>query len=174
MRSPAEIRAQLLRIRDANQLPRTLIAERARVSLTQLYTVFRFEATEDTLRKLDAFLDAKKLHFRDKHSRLLWNIEDIDRELYREYGVGGMYPRSVQKMSTDRQKRYLALREFHAKCYFVQMMYVETGLKFKIPDGQTYWQFKTKCLRRAKAVCPGDGNAHYIPRPRPDSAGERL
>lgn len=174
MRSRAEIRKHLLLIRDRNQLPYSAISEDSRCSPSEIYAALKFEASENTLRKLDAYLDAPKLHVRRRETKLLWEIEQIDRELYKEYGIRTMHPLRVQKMSEDRQKRYLLAMYFKAKCCLVQMMYVETGLTFKIPDGQTYWQFKAKCLRRAQAVRSRDGNPYYFPRPSPVAEGRKL
>lgn len=139
-------------------MPYTVLSERSRCSRLEIINALRFEASEDTLRRLDAFLDAPQLHEHRKETRLLWAIEQLDRELYKEYGVHSMHPMRVQKMSVDRQKRHLLALDFKAKSCFVQMIYVETGLTFKIPDGQSYWQFKIKCVRRAQAVRPSDGN----------------
>jgi hypothetical protein len=174
VRTPGEIRKHLLRIRDGNQLSYAMLQERSRCSYNEIMSALRLEATQDTLIRLDAFLDAPKLHVRRKETKLLWQVEEISREVWREFGMSTPHPLRVQRMSEDQQKRLYNAIDFKAKCCFVQMMYVETGLRFKIPDGQSYWQFKVKCLRRAKAVCAGDGDADRFPRPRPVGQGSRV
>lgn len=159
MRAPGEIRKQLLLIRDKNQLPYGLLCERSRCSYNEIVSALKLEASENTLRRLDAFLDAPALHVPpEKDTRLLWEIEQLSRELYHEFRVRTAHPLRVQRLSVDRQKRMLLALNFHAKCMFVQMMHAETGLKFRIPDGQSYWQFKAKCLRRTKAIRASNGN----------------
>lgn len=174
MRPQAEIRKHILRIRDKNELPLTLISERSRCTIDEIRAVLRLEGREETLIRLDAFLDAPDLHVQKQETRLLYQIEELDRELYREFGLRTMHPLKVQRMSAEKQKRYYNALDFKGKCCFVQMMYVETGLKFKIPDGQSYWQFKVKCLRRAQAVRAGDRNPDDFPGPRPMGAQSRL
>ena len=171
MRSPADIRKYLLIVRDRNQLPLSEICRGSRCSRHEFFAALRFEASEDTLRKFDAYIDAPHLHTVKKETKLLFKIERMSEELYREYNCKSPHPRWIQNLPIDKQENILLAMYFRAKCYLAQMMYVETGRVYKIPDGQTYWQWKKKCLRWAKAIRSGDGNSYSFPRPSP--VGER-
>ena len=81
------------------------------MSFHQLNTALRLEATEDVLRKLDAYLDAKHLHVRKKNSERIYRFERYDRELYCQYRAKSVHALTFQDMSIDQQDRMFAAME---------------------------------------------------------------
>ena len=112
MRSPGEIKTELLKLRDLKHLPYSQIEEDSRCSKPQIVSALKLEATEDVLRRLDAYLDAKHLHLpKRSNSELLYRIEQMDRELYREFGAKTKHILTVQGMSVEQQKRLAGAME---------------------------------------------------------------
>lgn len=166
MRSALQIRNELLRIRDRNRLPYVELSRRSRCSRKEIWDAILLRATQETLIRLDAFLDAPKLHHKKSETELLWRIEELDREIYREYGEKSMHPWRVQLLSEDRQRRLYLQLDFKAKALLVKKIYAEHKVVFKIPDGQSYWHFKVKCLRRTQALRSFDRDNARLSGPR--------
>lgn len=150
MRSAGEIKKQLLILRDLKHLPRAHICENSRVSLFQLTQALRLEATEDVLRKLDAYLDAPHLHMRKKNSERIYRFERYDRELYCQYGAKSIHALTFQNMSYDQQDRMLAAMDYRCKRLLAEK-YAAMGITLRIPDGLNYWQAK-KLVEQKQAL----------------------
>lgn len=171
MRPPVEIRKQVLRIRDKNKLTMTLICERSRVSRFELIACLNMRATEDTLRKLDAYLDAPKLHERGRAQTLLAHqLENLSREVWSEFKMKTTHPAVIARMPHDQQKRLLNTITARAKFLLQKKILAENGLVVKVPDGATYWQYKQRCFHRIQgeaALRTGDRDSRRIPWARP-------
>ena len=171
MRSAEEIRSAILRLRDVKRLPYTYMTECSRCSREQIISAFRLEATEDVLRRLDAYLDATHLHNLRKDTKLLREIEDLDRELYREYKAKSLHPLTIQKMSADQQKRLLNAMHYRAKNLLRDKIEKDTGVRLLFSDGLDYWQTKKKAAERGAAVVAPNRKSHRFSRPRPVGQG---
>lgn len=172
MRPPHEIRRQVIRIRDQNKLAMTVIAERARVSRYDIIACLSMHASESALQKLDAFLDAPKLHLRDKsHSPICYEMENLAREGYREFKLKTAHPATFALWPPQRQKRYYSTITWRMKLLLQQKMLAEHAILVKVPDGANYWLYKERCriqrLRREAPVRPIDRNPRRLPWPRP-------
>lgn len=171
MREPHEIRRQILRIRDRNKLTTNVICERARVTRAELISCFNMAAREETLRRLDAYLDAPKLHERDRAQTLLaHNLDRLSREVWREFRMPTPHPMTLDRMSHDQQKRVENSITARAKAALQRKILKEHGIVVKVPDGATYWQYKERCLHRIRgeeAIRTGDRDSHRVPWPRP-------
>lgn len=178
MRPPGDIRRQVLRIRDKNKLTMTVICERARISRHEIIATLNMRATEDTLRKLDAFLDAPKLHERDRSQTLLAHqLENLSREVWNEFRMKTKHPGTIALMSHDQQKRILHSITARAKFFLQKKILAEHGLVVKVPDGATYWQYKQRCLHRIQgeaAIRSGDRDSNRVPWPRPAREDRQL
>lgn len=170
MRSAAEIRTGILRIRDKNKLPLTIIAERSRCSRDELISAFTFDASENTLRRLDAYLDAPKLHRRKRGTSLIYKVERLSGELWKEYRVKTWHPNRVQDASRDELERYWGLINYIGKQELQRKMLKDHSLVVKVPDGEPYWLYKERCIRRlarSEAVRTGNRNTDRFPWPCP-------
>jgi hypothetical protein len=171
MRAPPDIRRQILRIRDKNKLTMVVIGQRARVSRFEIQAALSMRATEDTLRKLDAFLDAPKLHLRSRTQSLVEHqLEKLSREVWKQFKMPTAHPLSIADWPVDRQKQYLNSVSARAKFYLQKKVLAEHSIVVKVPDGATYWQYKERCLHRIRgeeAVRTGDRDSRHIPWPRP-------
>lgn len=161
MRSAGEIKTELLKLRDLKHLPYSKMATDSRCSKAQIVTALKLEATEDVLRRLDAYLDAKHLHVQKKGSDLLYRIEQMDRELWREYGARTKHILTVQDWSEDRQKRHAAAMDHRLKCLLREKYQRVHNTKVVLPDGVNYWQCKAYVERRYP-VDTTHGNARSV------------
>lgn len=171
MRNPGEIRKQILVIRDKNQLTMTTICQRARVSRHEIVGVLAMRGSEDALRKLDAFLDAPKLHQRDRSQTVIaYEIENLSREMWRQFEIKSLHPNYIAKCPYDKQRLILNEMTWKAKAALQRKILAENGLVVKVPDGATYWQYKERCIHRIRgeeAVRTRDRNSRRVPWPRP-------
>lgn len=152
MRSATDIRTQLLRLRDVNQLTLNYIADTSRCTPFEVRRALGLDGSEATLRKLDAFLDAPQLHVIKKNTGLLYRIEKLDSEMWREYRAKNLHPLTIQAMSVNQQKRLLNAMDNRAKMLLRDKVKEETGVALKFPDGLNYWQCKAKARARGAAV----------------------
>lgn len=159
MRSAGVIKAELCKLRDLKHLPYAQIQEDSRCSRSQIFSALKLEATEDVLRRLDAYLDAAHLHKpKRRNSELLYRIEQMDRELWRVYGARTKHILTIQDMSVEQQKRHAAAMDFRLKQLLREKIERDTGRKPSFPDGYNYWQCKEHVRRRGAAV--GSANRH--------------
>lgn len=168
MRSPAEIRSLILRLRDKAKLPLAVIAERSRCSRHEIITAFTFDASEQTMIRLDAFLDAPKLHKRERNSKLLYKIEKLGQEMYHFLGLKTAHPEKVARQQVWEQELTWERMNWLAKTTLQRKMLADHGLVVKVPDGEPYWLYKERCERRkqrAEAVRTGNGNTDRFPWP---------
>lgn len=139
MRSPGEIKKQLLILRDLKHLPKAHICESARVSPHQLISALKLEATQDVLIRLDAYLDAPHLHVKKKHSERIYRFEQYDRELYMRWKAKSVHVLTFQNLSMHQQDRMLSAMDYRCKRLWVEEM-AEKGVYLRIPDGLNYWK----------------------------------
>ncbi len=171
MRPPHLIRREILRLRDVEKLTTVTICERSRVSRTEIINCFKMQATEETLRRLDAFLDAKKLHVRPRAQTLLaHDYEKLSRELWRWFKMPTVTPATFERWDHHRQKKYVNGITSVANKLWQRKLLDEHAIVVKVPDGATYWNFKARCvhrLRGEKAIRTGDRDSRRVPWPRP-------
>lgn len=115
-------------------------------------SALKLEATEDVLRRLDAYLDATHLHVVKKSSKLLWQIEKLDRELYAVYGGRTIHPGTVQLWSRDRQKRHLDAMQYRAKNLLKRVLELKGIPYVRLPDGTDYWRWKESVCKRFQNI----------------------
>lgn len=152
MRSAAEIRAQVLHLRDVNHLPMTYIADTSRCSTFEVWQALKLDASETTLRKLDAFLDATHLHVVKKESQILYRIEQLNREMFKRFKARNLHPLTVQDMSFNQQRRLLNAMDSRAKQLLQAEVLEKHSVKMIFPDAYTYWQCAAKVRRRYGTV----------------------
>ena len=165
MRSPGEIKLELLKLRDLKRLPYAKISEDSRCSTAQIVTALKLEATEPVLRKLDAYLDAKHLHVHKKDSELLYRIEQMGREIYREFGGNTVHILTVQGWSTDKQKRHAAAMDYRLKMLLKERIEREHGARIRFPDGLNYWKCKEYARARGASVGSANRDSGRVLRP---------
>jgi hypothetical protein len=166
VRSAGEIRTELLKLRDLRRLPYAHIEENSRCSRAQLVSALKLEATEEVLRKLDAYLDAKHLHQAQKDSQDLFNYERYSNELFRCYGAKTVHPNTFANFSPDRRRRMLDAMDYRCKRLFVEVIQ-RTGNRVILPDGANYWRCKDYVRKRGIQVDLTHGNARRVLREGP-------
>lgn len=156
MRSAGEIKRELLKLRFDRKfrLPLSLIAKDSRCTPQQVISAMKLEATETVQRRIDAYLDAGHLHEHRKGTRLLYRIERMSDELYREFGARSLPMRDIQLMPVERQKRMLVAMHWRAKRLLRRKFFEETGAELRLSDGLSYWRAKTRALSRKGIVAP--------------------
>lgn len=154
MRTAGQIKTELIRLRFDRKfrLPLAKIAKDARCSPPQIISAMKLEATETILRRLDAYLDAGHLHTHTKGSRLLYQIERLSDEMWREWRARSLPMRDVQLMPTERQRRLLTAMHWRAKRLLRLEFKEETGIELKLADGLSYWKAKAKAQARKGVV----------------------
>ena len=154
MRSAGQIKTELIRLRFDRKfrLPLAVIAKDSRCSPPQVISAMKLEATEVILRRLDAYLDAGDLHVHKKGTRLLYQIERLSDELYREFGARSLPMRDVQLMPTERQRRLHTAMHWRAKRLLRGVFLKETGVELRLADGLSYWKAKIKAQARKGLV----------------------
>lgn len=142
MRSASAIKMELIRLRFTVRLPLKKISDDARCNPQQIMDAMRLEASETVQRRLDAYLDAKKLHVHDRESKLLSDIERLSREMAKFLEVRNIPMRDVYIMPVERQKRLYIAMGWRAKRLLREKIEKETGKTAIFPDGKTYWRCK--------------------------------
>lgn len=167
MRSPGEIKRAILTLRDQKQIPYVRMEEDSRCSRRQILSALALDATEDVQRKLDAYLDATHLHVYRKESELMYRFEDLDREMYKRYGLKNLHPLTFQKMSQRAKLRLLNAMHWRAK----KALQDETQKQFNwrplLPDSLNYWQCAEKVARRLRTLGPPKRDGRPLPRQNP-------
>lgn len=153
-------------LRDLRHLPYAHICENSRCSREQLTSALKLDATEEVLRRLDAYLDAKHLHVRKKSTELLYSIEQMDRELFRVYGAKTIHILTVQDWSQDRQKRHATAMDYRLKQLLRHYLSLR-GIKARLPDGLNYWRTKDYLKRKGIDLALENGNARRLFRANP-------
>ena len=138
-------------MRDLKHLPRSHICEMSRVSIHQLITALKLEATEDVLRKLDAFLDAPHLHVKKKNSERIFRFERYDRELYMRWGAKSVHALTFQDMSQHQQDRMLSAMDYRCKRLLAEEL-ARNNVRIRLPDGLNYWKCKELVEKRQALV----------------------
>lgn len=166
MRGAPDIRRLLLQLRDRNRLPYRVMSERSRCTEAQIISALRLEATEDVLRRLDAFLDAPKLHAATNDNRRLYQYEQYNRELWDEYDARTLHPLTFAAKSVDGQRRLLNAIDQRLKNLLAEKIFKESGIRLKFSDGLTYWQAKRKARERGASVGAQDAKPYRVSRAR--------
>ena len=167
MRSAGDIRRELLKLRDLKRIPFAQLENDARCTRHEITAALRLEATEDTLRKLDAYLDAPHLHSAEtRDSQAMYEYERNSNELYRVYGAKTQHPLTFQGLSNDQKKRMLASMDYRLKCLLKEFLEA-TGVKVRLPDGLNYWLSKDYLRKKGVRLDLSDGNARRVLGARP-------
>lgn len=166
MRAPGDIKVELLKLRDLRHLPLVKICADSRCSREQVAAALRLEATEPVLRKLDAYLDAKHLHVREKKTELLWRVEQMDRELYRIFGAKTIHILTVQDWPQWKQERHLAAMDYRGKQLLTEYL-KRKGIKVRLPDGLNYWKCKDYLQGKGVTLGLADADAGRVLREGP-------
>ena len=166
MRTPGEIRTQLLKLRDIRHIPYAHLSENSRCSRGQLISALKLEATEDVLRRLDAYLDATHLHVARRDSEDLYAYEKYSTELFRVFGCKTIHPLTFQNYSADRRKRMLSAIDYRCK-ELLRAVIKASGERLSLPDGYNYWRCKDYLRKRRIQVDLTNGNARRVLREDP-------
>ena len=148
MRSAAQIKQELLKLRFTLKLPLKKISDDSRCSPHQIMQAMQLNASETIQRRIDAYLDAKTLHHHDRESRLLSEIERLSYEMFKFLGVRNIPMRDVYIMPVDKQKRLFTAMNWRAKRLLREKIEQETGEPVYFPDGKTYWSCKASFYTR--------------------------
>lgn len=171
MRKALELRQEILRLRDQNRMPYSVLAERARISYEDIMNMIALRGTEAPMRKLDAFLDVPELHKVEyRQTKLLLQIQKLSYEVWTVFHMRTMHPEFLATLPVAKQKVIRDRITWQAKTALQKKFHEEHGLNVRAADGQSYWQFKRTCLHKLqgqKAVRSRNGNARRVPWPRP-------
>lgn len=148
MRTAGQIKRELIDLIWRKRLPKSKIADDARCSMYQLWSVLKMEATENVLRRFDAYLDAKDLHHHVKGSRLLSKIEMLADEMYHQFDAPSLPTKDFALMPVDKQRYIYARMHMRAKRLLRDYYEKSTGGKIQFSDGTTYWHCKDKLKAR--------------------------
>lgn len=149
MRTAGEIKTALIKLRFAKRLPLIKIADDSRCSPKQVMEAMKLEASEVIQRRLDAYLDAGQLHVHVKGSRMLFRIERMQNELWREFSARSLPVRDVALLPVDRQIRLMHAMDWRLKKLLRERVKNQTGIEVHFADGQSYWRCRQKVLERS-------------------------
>lgn len=162
MRTSGQIRTELLKLRDLKRIPFSQLETDSRCSRHEITAALKLEATEATLRKLDAYLDAPHMHSAEtRDSKAMYEYERNSNELFRVYGAKTKHPLTFQGLSYDQKKRMLAAMDYRLKCLLREFLEL-TGVKTRLPDGLNYWRCKDYLRKRGVALELANGNARRV------------
>ena len=167
MRSAGEIKRQLQVLRFSKKLPLDKIAKDSRCTVQQVIQAFKLEASELILRRLDAYLDAGKLHVITQETKRAYAIERMSNELWFVWGLHTMKMSDVYLLSVDRQKRLQIAMNWRLKRALRGYVKEKTGKEPLFPDSATYWRCKAKVAAEIgfvapKRVLPGGDGARSV------------
>ena len=162
MRPAVAIKRELLILRFQKKLPLAQIAKDSGCVPKQVIQAMQLDATEVILRRLDAYLDAAHLHKRDKNTRLIWELEQMTRELIREYKVRTIPMRDVINLPTEQQKRMKSAMNWRLKKLLREKWQRDHGSEIHFPDSQPYWTCKAKVLTREGKLDPDREPRHRL------------
>lgn len=148
------MKAELLRLRFTVKLPMKKIADDAMCSIEQIKAAMRMEATESVCRRIDAYLDAKKLHVHSRDSKLLSKIENMTFELTRFWKERTLPMVMIYPMRIPQQQRLATAMEWRLKRLLREKVLKETGTEPRFADGASYWQCKERVYIRGKFIAP--------------------
>lgn len=154
MRSAGEIKRQLQKLRFEKKLPMEKIARDSRCTVQQIIQAFKLEATEMILRRLDAYLDAGKLHVLTPENKRHFSIERMSNELWFVWGMKTMKMSDVLLLSVDQQKRLQIAMNWRLKRALRGYVQEKTGKEPLFPDSATYWRCKAKVAAEIGFVAP--------------------
>ena len=162
MRSAGDIKRALIVLRFQKKLPLSKIAGDSGCTPQQVMSALKLEATEVVQRRIDAYLDAGHLHKFEKHSRLLWELEQLTRELVKEYRVRTLPMRDVQLLPVEKQLRMRNAMNWRLKRLLREKWQKEHGTPIHFLDSQTYWTCKAKVLTREGKLAPNRKPFHRL------------
>jgi hypothetical protein len=161
MRTAGDIKRGLIELRfGRKKLPLAKIAQDAGCTPRHVIAAMKMEATEVIQRRLDAYLDAGHLHRYEKHTRLLWELEQMTRELVNEYHVRTLPMRDIQNLPPERQQRMKNAMSWRLKTLLREKWKAEHGSEIHFLDSQSYWTCKAKVLTREGKLAP-DRKPHH-------------
>ncbi len=127
----------------------------------QLVSALKLEATQDVLIKLDAFLDAKHLHSKKKHSERIYRFEQYDRELYMRWKAKSVHVLTFQNMSMHQQDRMLSAMDYRCKRLLAEEL-ARTGVQLRLPDGLNYWKCRELFEKKQALVAKKRDPRHIL------------
>lgn len=171
MRSPGEVKTALIQLRWGKKLPLVKIAKDSGCTPRQLMDAMQMTASETICRRIDAYLDAKHLHVYEKSTKLLYKIEQMREELWREFKAKSLPMRDVQLMPKDRQIRLANAMDWRLKRLLREKVEKEHQIQIHFEDSASYWRCKAKILTREGKLAPHRKSPYrYGPR----AVGEKL
>lgn len=162
MRSAGEIKRELIVLRFQKRLPLVKIAEDCGCSVQQIMSAMKLEATEVIQRRIDAYLDAKHLHKHEKNTRMLWDLEQLTRELVSVYNARTLPMRDIQNLSPEQQKRMRNAMHWRLKTLLRDRWRNDHGTEIHFRDSQSYWTCKAKVLTREGKLAPNRKPYHRL------------
>lgn len=152
MRSQGDIKRELLRLRFTVNLPLKKIADDSGCSVEQIKAAMRLEGTESVCRRLDAYMDAKKMHVLTRESKLLSKIENMTFELMRFWNAKTLPMRAIYNMKLNQQHRLAIAMEWRLKRLLREKVLEKTGREPRFADGASYWKCKEKVYVRGEFI----------------------
>lgn len=153
MRNQAEIKKHLLKLRFTDGITLVQIAKDSGCQVAQVIAAMKLEASELIQRRLDAYLDAPKLHRVTKETRLLARIENFTRELGR-WKLRTIPMRDVYLMSPDQQRRLHRAMQWRLKKHLREYVKAKKGFEPRFPDANSYWRCKAQVASKFGLVAP--------------------
>jgi len=153
LRNQAEIKKHLIKLRFTDGISLVQIAKDSGCQVAQVIAAMKLEASELILRRLDAYLDAPKLHHATKETRLLGKIENMSREIGR-WKLRTIPMRDVRLMSTDQQQRLFRAMNWRLKKHLREYVKAKKGFEPRFPDANSYWRCKAQVAAKFGLVAP--------------------
>ncbi len=154
MRSAGQIKKDLQMLRFAKKLPMEKIATDSRCTVQQIIQAFKLEASELIQRRLDAYLDAGKLHVVTQETKRAYAIEKMSNELWFVWGLHTMKMSDVYLLSPDAQKRLEIAMNKRLRRALRAYVTEKTGREPLFPDSASYWRLKAKVAAEIGFVAP--------------------
>jgi hypothetical protein len=153
LRSAVEIKKEILRLRFTNRMPLAQIAKDSGCQVKQVVQAMQLDASELVLRRLDAYLDAPKLHKVSKETVLLERLAHATRELGR-WQLRTIPMRDVQLLSTDKQKRLYRAMQWRLKKALREHVKAIKGWEPRFADSASYHKCLAEMASKHGIVAP--------------------
>ena len=157
MRSAGDIKRGLLDLRFSKKLPLKKIADDSGCSVPQVIAALQLDATETVQRRLDAYLDAGKMHVHTEDTKRTFRIEQLSRECWNLWKLHTIPMRDVYLLPPERQKRLEAAITWRLKRALREYIKAKFGYEPKLADSASYWRAKAKICAKHGAIEPAAG-----------------